>query len=212
MSKIIGVMSKKGGSGKTTVAFNLSYALAMMDYRVLSVDADITEALTEYTDLLAEREELNFDCLKRVRKLDDKKLYKGYDFTIIDANPTLDAIQKEIILVADAVIIPVVPADSADFTQAIKQVKTALEGKKIFRPELKIFMLITRLRTNTKNGQAIMEQLNSLCEFGVEILDTTIGDRTSFQSPRQGTIFQVDRYNKGCKEILSLTKELIKKA
>ncbi len=41
MSKAIVVTSGKGGVGKTTVSANIAASLALLNYRVAAVDADI---------------------------------------------------------------------------------------------------------------------------------------------------------------------------
>jgi len=71
----ISIVNFKGGTGKTTTAVNLSYALSLKDYKVLIVDCDPQASISnwfgvnpEYTiyDLLIDKVQLK-DCIYNTR-------------------------------------------------------------------------------------------------------------------------------------------------
>jgi chromosome partitioning protein len=75
MSRIIGILNYKGGTGKTTTAVNLAAGLALRGMRVLCIDLDAQNSLATYlgisythslTHLLLEQAEPQ-DCIVRAR-------------------------------------------------------------------------------------------------------------------------------------------------
>lgn len=56
MARVISITIQKGGTGKSTTAFNLTYLLAARGHRVLVVDLDLQHSLTRFFDL-AEKSE-----------------------------------------------------------------------------------------------------------------------------------------------------------
>lgn len=136
MCKIITIVNRKGGCGKTTTTKNLGYELAKLGYRVLLVDYDpqcnTTKGLskreykTTIIDLIrgknvhkciyATRHDMNIIAGNKFLASEDindqiivdqmNKVCNEYDFIINDTSPYFNKLTAEILFVTDLAIIP----------------------------------------------------------------------------------------------------------
>ncbi|MCU7856321.1 MAG: AAA family ATPase, partial [Candidatus Thiodiazotropha sp. (ex Lucinoma borealis)] len=81
MITVIG--SLKGGSGKSTVTFNLAVWLEMAEAEVLVIDADPQATLSDVSEVRTEEGYEPFLNIKTASALSRKKL-AGYDEVLID--------------------------------------------------------------------------------------------------------------------------------
>lgn len=207
MVTIIG--SLKGGSGKSTVTFNLGVWLAMADVKVLMIDADPQATLSDVVDV---RREEGFDPVLRVTDksaLTKDKIAKA-DETLIDVGTSdMDALHQALQL-CDRVLVPVPPsqADIWSTQRFIHMVKSALGSRKV-----DLLGFINRGDTHhaVKETNEAAAALVSLP--GIKFIKPRLSQRTVFRrSFSEGlAVFELEPRGKGAQEFYALAAALFPK-
>lgn len=207
MITVIG--SLKGGSGKSTVSFNLAVWLAMAETDVLLVDADPQATLS---DVIEVRNEEGFEpavAVKDATALARKQL-KGFDEVLIDVGTADIESLKEALRLADRVVIPVPPsqADIWSTQRFLRFLDDAVDGK---RPELLAFINRADTHHAIRESDEAAAALVSLS--GVKYVKPRLSQRTVFRrSFSEGlAVFELEPRGKGAREFYALTSALYPK-
>ncbi|MEJ2693775.1 MAG: AAA family ATPase [Candidatus Thiodiazotropha sp.] len=204
MITVIG--SLKGGSGKSTVTFNLAVWLEMAEAEVLVVDADPQATLSDVAEVRMEEGYEPFLNLRDASALSRKKL-QGYDEVLVDVGTSDIKSMKLALALADRVVIPVPPsqADIWSTQRFLKFLDDAVDGE---RPELISF--INRADTH----HAIRESDEAAAALvtlpGIRFIKHRLCQRTVFRrSFSEGlTVYELEPRGKGSKEFYALTAAL----
>jgi chromosome partitioning protein len=204
MVTIIG--SLKGGSGKSTISFNLAVWLAMADVKVQLVDADPQSTLTDVVDV---RMEEGFDPPLRVGSKDalSPEHLNGADETVIDVGTAdMDSMRRALQL-CDRVVVPV-PPSQADIWSTQRYIHLVQSTVRENPPE--IFGFINRGDTHhavreTNEAAAALVSLP-----GIKFIKPRISARTVFRrSFSEGlAVFELEPRGKGSREFFSLAAAL----
>lgn len=207
---IIGVLSQKGGVGKTTIAVNLAATFAKSGQRVLLVDADPQGSALQWS--AARDAEPLFSVVGMAKATLHRELpdiAKDYQVVIIDGAPRVNELGRAAILASDVVLIPVQPSPY-DIWAAAETVRLIQEAQQ-FKPDLKGVFVINRKIANTAIGRDVTE---ALAQFeDIPVLSTALHQRVVYaESAGQGlSVLEVDPKGEASREIASLTKHLMNK-
>ena len=204
MITVIG--SLKGGSGKSTITFNLAVWLAMAELDVLLVDADPQATLTDVAEVRAEE---GFEPEIEVvgpEALDGDELHAADEVLIDIGTASMENLRKAL-RVCDRVVVPVPPsqADIWSTQRFIQYVHSVVgEGK------VDLLGFINRGDTHhavreTNEAAAALVSLPS-----IKYLRPRISQRTVFRrSFSEGlAVFELDPRGKGARELNSLIAAL----
>jgi chromosome partitioning protein len=205
---IIGVLSQKGGVGKTTIAVNLAATFAKSGLRVLLVDADPQSSALQWS--AARDVEPLFSVVGMAKPTLHKELpdiAKDYQVVIIDGAPRVNELGRAAILASDMVLIPVQPSPY-DIWAAAETVRLIQEAQ-VFKPTLKGAFVINRKIANTAIGRDVTE---ALAQFDtIPVLPTALHQRVIYaESAGQGlSVLEVEPKGGAAREVAELAKTLM---
>jgi len=195
----------KGGTGKSTVVFNLTIWLATQGKKTAAVDLDPQGSLT---DVMYVREEMEYTPLVPVFQELNKKLRKGFDEIIVDVGTAdLPAMEKAMTQ-ADRVIIPVAPSQ-ADVWSTQRYMDLV---RKNCKKGTIITGLINRADTHpkVKETEEAMEALTMIS--GLNMQKSYLYQRTVYRRAfSEGlAVFEMMPANKAAGEVWRLSRSLFK--
>lgn len=204
MVTIIG--SLKGGSGKSTVSFNLAVWLAMADVKVQLIDADPQATLADVVEV---RIEEGFDPPLRVSDkvgLSPERMSSA-DETLIDVGTSDMESMRLALELCDRVVVPV-PPSQADIWSTQRYIHLVSSTERDQPAEILGFINRGDTHHAVRETNEAAAALVSLP--GIKFLKPRLSQRTVFRrSFSEGlAVFELDPRGKGSREFFSLAAAL----
>lgn len=169
----------KGGSGKTTIATNLSYYLSKNGSKLLLIDADEQASASDWVE---HRENLGINTPWTTIKLSGKnirnevlKLKENYDHIIIDTGGRDTTSQRSALTAADIFISPLQPRSFDIWT--LGSLKDLIDDILSVNLNLNTYAVINRADpTGSDNAEA----KRLIEETGINLIPFWLGQRKAF--------------------------------
>ena len=206
MITVIG--SLKGGSGKSTITFNLAIWLAMAEVRVAVVDADPQATLSDVLQVrLEEGYKPRVEQIRIDRLTTGREALLGYDQVLVDIGTASMDNLKKALSIADRIIVPV-PPSQADIwsTQRFLRFVAAQVGR---RP-VKVQGFINRADTHRAVRESDEAAAALVSLPGIQFLKSRLAQRTLYRrSFSEGLgVFEQEPRSKGAAEWNALAAQL----
>jgi chromosome partitioning protein len=199
------VGSLKGGTGKSTLTFNLAVWLAHARQRVHLIDADPQATLSDVVEVRTEegyKPPLRVESAKAL----DAKIGKDTDEVLIDVGTADMASLKKAIAMADRVVMPV-PPSQADVWSAQRFITLAREAA---GENIQILSFINRADTHRAVRETDEAAAALVTLPGLAYLKTRLAARTLYRrSFSEGlAVFEMEPRGKAAQEVRALCAQL----
>ncbi len=170
----------KGGSGKTTIATNLTVMRAASGKKVLLVDADEQPSASDWAN---QREAMGIKTSWSTVKLSGMNIHKNlsrfvkdYDDIIVDVGGRDTTSQRSALFVADVFIIPFKPRSFDIWTLGL--VKNMISEIMISNPSMKCYAVINQADFKGNDNSGALDIISRNSE--IKCLMCSIANRKSF--------------------------------
>lgn len=205
MPKIITIAHQKGGVGKSTLALNIAYALAMKA-KVGIIDLDPQGTIAGMKSVISPWAESNPEVLPAPKNViaAAKQWWKGKDVVVFDTPPYNTSILPDLLLVSDVVIVPTKPG--IPDVMAISVTINSIMGAQMRNKKLQAGIVINMLKPRSILATAAVRQLE---RYDVPVI-ATIGDRVSYGATLAGGGVLLGNDFQAIDEINGLINEILK--
>lgn len=211
---IIVIGGEKGGTGKTTIATNISAKMVSSGKDVLIIDTDKQGSASAWSSIRDDREDVSpIPCVQKFGNsiapaLIDLK--NRYDTLIIDAGGRDSVELRAAMTVAEKLYIPLQASQFDVWT--LSTMDKLVEQAKGFNPGLRAYVVINRASSNPAVSEA-SEIKEIFCDFDhLDLTETLVKDRIAYRkAARCGlSVFEHPSADpKATDEINSLYKEML---
>jgi chromosome partitioning protein len=176
--KVIGVLSRKGGVGKTTLAIHLAVLAQQGGQRTLLVDLDPQRSATAwYRAREAETPQLVETTPGDLHDILEAAKTSGVDLVVIDARPSVEADAVHVAALADLVLVPTRPA--------IFDLRAILGTLDIVKGSARRSLIVLNAcppQRGAGEASIVTDARRALAAFGVPVASVAIINRTAFAS------------------------------
>lgn len=207
---IISITSLKGGVGKSTLAQNIAVCLAHNGYKVCIADADTNQSSLRWSALRSESLPTipAFGVPERTLAANIKQLAKDYEVVVIDGTPSIDRVSSKIILLADLLLIPMLPS-GLDIWATELFLERYEDAKVEKEKEIPAYMIMNQYSDRLTFNREVKE---AVTDMGVELFDSSIHSRVAYQEVIVRGLGVIEYKDEKAKsEMLELYNELISK-
>lgn len=214
-SKLVALVSQKGGSGKTTVTMQLAAGLILRGYRVAIGDLDPQESASRWAESAPDEAPFPGQVLRVGGNAEEmaralRPVARQVDFVILDCPPSIEHPNTTSALdLCDLAIVPVVPGPTDLWSTR------AIEKLILHRMETRRGLRGALLPNRVMRTSLATDVLEVMRDFSLPVLAAALSQRSAFaQSAVQGaSVYELGRAAAAAQEevdqLVSAVLELI---
>ena len=184
---IISVTNLKGGVGKSTISQNLAVWFANHGKKVCILDTDMEQRTTmrwsgQRSGDLPDIPVFGIETDQIIKTSSTQA--EIYDIVIIDGTPQLGKTMMATIMASDLVFVPLTPSafDLWSFENFLNKYKDVRDVKEVKGIPFQAYIILNKYTGKSNMDKNVLEVIQ---DFGMKVLETTIGDRVAY---REGPI------------------------